>query len=289
MQIRPALASDSTALEELFALSENRHRREALSEHKRLRVLAEEVIDLVAIEAGDVIGYGQAAWHGGGREPHWALEIVTTFDGDAQAWGDLLAALARAVPGSRMLYLWVTRDSDLPRAAALGWLVDRSLHEMHRPLPVDEEPLPGNGTEIRAFRRGLDDEDWLEVHNAAFAGHPEVGGMTVGELEMRLGQKWFDERGLLMAWMGDKLIGSCWTKRHEGGVGEIYLIGVRPGQRGRGLGRRLVLAGLQDLADRQGCAEAMLYVDTANTQAMKLYEDLGFAPKTTIHRLRPPR
>ena len=112
--------------------------------------------------------------------------------------------------------------------------------------------------------------------------------MTVEELEMRLDQEWFDERGLLMAWNANKLVGSCWTKLHEGGLGEIYLIGVRPGARQKGLGRLMVLAGLSDLAERQGATEGMLYVDAANTAAMSLYEKLGFSAHSAINRLHLP-
>ena len=288
MQIRPAMDSDAPALDVLFAASEQRHGREAISEHKRLRVLAHEVIDLVATDAHRVVGYGQAAWHGGGREPHWALELLTGPDADEEAWGRLLDTLVRAIPRSRSHHLWITRDDDLPRATGRGWAVDRSLHEMHRSLPVDEDVVLPEGIEIRRFRRGVDDAAWLDVHNEAFAGHPEVGGMTVAELEMRLEQEWFDEQGLLMAWRDDELTGSCWTKLHPDGVGEIYLIGVRAGERGRGLGRQLVLAGLQYLADRRGATDGMLYVDTANTAALSLYVRLGFSAKTTIHRLHPP-
>ena len=78
MRIRRTQPNDRTALSAMFGLAEEHHGREALSEHKRLRVLGERVIDVVPHEGGDLIGYAQAAWHGGGREAHWAIEVVVS-------------------------------------------------------------------------------------------------------------------------------------------------------------------------------------------------------------------
>jgi mycothiol synthase len=60
-------------------------------------------------------------------------------------------------------------------------------------------------------------------------------------------------------------------------VGEIYIIGVQPEHQGRGLGRALVVAGLDHLA-AVGAKTGMLYVDHTSRGAMLLYEDLGFRP-----------
>jgi mycothiol synthase len=62
---------------------------------------------------------------------------------------------------------------------------------------------------------------------------------------------------------------------HDEGLGEIYVIAVDPSRHGRGLGRALVLGGLASLAER-GVPTGMLYVDSANEAAVRLYQDLGF-------------
>src|SRR5207302_6050555 len=75
-----------------------------------------------------------------------------------------------------------------------------------------------------------------------------------------------------------RLGGFCWTKihaDHDPPLGEIYVIAVDPAFQGLGLGRRLLLAGLDWLVGR-GVATGMLYVDASNESAVKLYREVGF-------------
>ena len=88
------------------------------------------------------------------------------------------------------------------------------------------------------------------------------------------------------------MAGFHWTKvagpaAADQGIGEVYVVGVDPGERGTGLGRALTLAGLGYLRDR-GLAEAMLYADEDNVPAIRMYEGLGFARRSidTMYRQR---
>jgi mycothiol synthase len=179
-------------------------------------------------------------------------------------------------------------EQPLPEAVAskLGLSPRRELLQLRRPLPA---PPPPAGLPLRPFDPERDAEPWVRANNRAFADHPDQGAQTEGTLRATLAEPWVDLHGFLVADDPDRpgeLAGSCWTKVHppagdDPALGEIFVIGVDPTHHGRGLGRRLVLAGLEHLADR-GIATGMLYVEHDNAPARALYERLGF----TVHLRR---
>lgn len=187
--------------------------------------------------------------------------------------------------GGGTLQWWVddpTAGDDVTATAA-GLIRMRDLCELRRTLPLarfsEDEAL-----ELRSFEVGVDEHEWLALNNRAFHWHPDQGGWTLATLQQRESESWFDPEGFLILERLGRMIGFCWTKIHEledPPLGEIYVIGVDPDFQGSGWGRSLVLAGL-DWLTRRGVTVGMLWVESSNTSALRLYESLGF----TTHRRR---
>jgi mycothiol synthase len=227
--------------------------------------------------AGIVVGYSQAAWHASdAADGHWAIEVVAgTGYRHSEAVLLLIDAMRSDLGGGRIT-LWARSDFVGKAALAGGWFMERKLWEMRRSLPIEALDTETPGALVSTFRVGMDEARWLEVNNAVFAGHPENGNMTRRDLETRIAQPWFDPEGFFLAWSDDKLVASCWTKLHKDGVGEIYIVGVSPGWEGRGLGKSLVAVGLAHLGSDRFATKAMLFVESSNLRATRLYERLGF-------------
>jgi mycothiol synthase len=232
-------------------------------------------------DRSDPVGFGQVFREG----PGWSIELVVDpRSAEAlPAWQSLILAGVDVVSheGGGPVRTWAheaTPDHDVVAADA-GLEGERDLYQMRRRLPLEEpSTLP-----TRAFVVGSDEQSWLEVNNRAFAGHPDQGGWTPDQLPLLEAEPWFEPEGFLLHEREGRLAGFCWTKVHdevEPAIGEIFVVAVDPDFQGLGLGRRLVLAGLECLSrsrlggQRLDCA--ILYVEASNRAALGLYESMGF-------------
>ncbi|MCU0268012.1 MAG: mycothiol synthase [Acidimicrobiales bacterium] len=175
-------------------------------------------------------------------------------------------------------------------ASSCGFELDRELLQLRRRLPVGRSWT----LDTRPFEPGRDEAAWLTVNNRAFHWHPDQAGWREEQLREREAEPWFDRRGFLLHERDGRLAGFCWTKVHaetDPPMGEIYVVAVDPDFQGLGLGRRLVLAGLDHLAGL-GLGVGMLYVEADNVEALALYDELGFElhhrHRWYRRRLRPP-
>jgi mycothiol synthase len=211
--------------------------------------------------------------------------------------GTALAAALTGAPAGPGVRLWA--HGDLPAAAVLGKSAGfarvRSLCQMRLQLRGADLPEPAYpaGVTVRAFRPGTDEDAWLAVNGRAFAHHPEQGSWTRADLDLREAEPWFDPEGFFLAERAGRLAGFHWTKVHPDGgpdggpVGEVYVLGIDPGQQGGGLGRALTLSGL-DYLRRRGLSAVLLYVDEENTPAVAMYTKLGFRLWSTDVMYRHP-
>jgi mycothiol synthase len=272
-----------------------------LSDHVMLHLPRggdEEVRNLLVRDEGRLVGYAH-------------LDVTDAVEGSSAELAVLPSARGRGIgralvtrlidetPDGR-LRLWAHGESPGSGALArsMGFTRSRVLWQMRMSLDTElpEVVLP-DGVTIRTFEVGADERAWTELNNKAFAAHPDQGGWEVDEVLVREAEPWFDPKGFFLAFRDGRLVGFHWTKvhgaltHHHGDsehahghdhppLGEVYVVGVDPSEQGQGLGPALTLIGLHHL-QRLGLDEVMLYVDESNTNAIRVYERLGFTRSAT--------
>jgi mycothiol synthase len=240
--------------------------QDPLDEAAWLRVKHHGLADSVLWLAG---AEGFALAHAG------SVDLAVAPDARGRGLGRELAA--EALAGDDAVTAW--SHNDHPAAAVLaerhGLRRARELWVMRRPSaePLPEVVVP-DGLTVRGYR-DEDRDEVLRVNAAAFAHHPEQGGMDAEDLAARMAEEWYDPAGLLVADRGDGLLGFHWTKQQSAELGEVYVVAIDPAAQGRGLGRVLTLAGLHHLVGL-GVDEVLLYVESDNTPAVHVYAGLGF-------------
>jgi mycothiol synthase len=290
IRIAERLTSDDVAaVLELVRLATEEDGVAPLSEHVMLHLRYggdRQARNVLLTAGGEIAGYahldptdpvegpsGELVIHPAHRRQHLGLALVQALASEA---------------GPHQLRLWA--HGDLPAAgrlaAAAGFERVRALWQMRRSLQTQlDRPRLADGIAVRTFRIGQDEDEWTALNRRAFATHPEQGAWTRADLNLREQEPWFNPEGFFLAERDGRLVGFHWTKIHgqdgqEGqhehqAIGEVYVVGVDPGERGSGLGRALTLVGLRYLRSR-GLFQVMLYVDESNTPAIRLYESLGF-------------
>jgi mycothiol synthase len=248
-------------------------------------------------ESAQLVGYAQAT-STAHQPPTWTIDIAidpSHRDDHGRLLDSTLSAILDRVEarGGHAVQWWCHEPTDLDCAIAErhGLLPTRQLLEMH----VDVEPITEPpALTVRPFVAGIDDAALLEVNNLAFEDHPDQGSWTLDSLTGRFESDWFDPAGLLVHCDQDgTIIGFCWTKIHRSvsrnpgasATGEIYVVAVRPHARGRGLGSALTHAGLVSLRER-GIDRVMLFVDSANLTALRVYRRLGFTANSSTTALQ---
>ncbi|MFB6619839.1 mycothiol synthase [Streptomyces sp. NPDC085524] len=270
--------------EAVLALIEDAARSDgttAVSEQGRLQLRGgprEGIRHFLLTDGGRLAGYGQLEDTDPVEAP--AAELVVHPALRGRGHGRALGSALLAASGKR-IRVWAHGGKSAARhlAQVLGLTLFRELRQLRRPLaegdPLPEPVLPA-GVTVRTFVPGADDAAWLAVNAAAFAHHPEQGALTQRDLNDRIAQPWFDADGFFLAEREGELVGFHWTKVHAADkLGEVYVLGVRPGAQGGGLGKALTAIGLRHLA-AQGLPTAMLYVDADNPAALRVYEGMGF-------------
>jgi mycothiol synthase len=175
----------------------------------------------------------------------------------------------------------------------MGYELVRYFFNMERPLrregsPVDV-PEPGypEGIEVQTLEERPDLDAVLLTINEAFRDHWGHTDVTMEQLQHWTNDPNHQPELWFVAWdiEKDEPAGFCANSiepEHSARVGRqegwVHVLGVRRAYRKLGLGRALLLTGMQSLQD-EGMQWAMLGVDADNlTGALRLYEAVGFHP-----------
>jgi len=140
------------------------------------------------------------------------------------------------------------------------------------------------GPGYRYLQHGGEDK-LTQLQNRAFAGTWGYNPNSVEEITFRINSSTCSQEDIVLIYERDKAIGYCWTGIScEEGIpsirkGRILMLGVDPDYRGKGIGKKLVLAALARLKNK-GLQVAELTVDSENKAACALYQSLGFEVQT---------
>ena len=197
-----------------------------------------------------------------------ALDLAVAPGARGRGLGGELAAdgAGRRRAGDRLVARRPPRGARAGRAARLRRA--RELWVMRRPTA---EPLPGSSYPPASTVRGYRDDD---ARRGARGQRGGVRRTTPSRGDGRRRPRRADGRAVVRPGRAAasptrrrRLLGFHWTKRHAAELGEVYVVGDRPGRAGPGLGRLLTLAGLHHLRGR-GVAEVLLYVESDNAPAV---------------------
>ena len=176
-----------------------------------------------------------------------------------------------------------------------GMDVVRHYYEMTRPLskPVPAAALP-DGFALRHVASDADVVAWVEAYNLSFIDHYNFHPRSEERQRHWLQHPAYRAERDLIATAPDGTIAAFCTcmidpaenQRNERNDGWIDILGTRRGFRKLGLGRAMLLSGMQVLRDA-GAENARLRVDASNpTGALRLYESVGFAVVQAMVRYR---
>jgi mycothiol synthase len=272
--------TDVRGLEALVELTTRHDGHRPIGEHALIELQAGPRefphLSLVARQGDALVGWA----HLSKRETRlgWRFEAFVSPDHRARGIGGrlvsgVLAHVAREGGGRVHFWAYDPGPAHMKIVMHHGMKLARRISRMHRTLPAGRAQAR-EGVELRPFRVGRDEAAWLDAHNEVFADHPDEGNWREQDLAWHLEEPWFDPEGFILAVDDEGVAGYCWMKP-EGSVAWLYILGVRPRARGRGLGRALAAAGLSWAASK-GAHMCQLYADSSDEPALAVYRALGF-------------
>lgn len=164
----------------------------------------------------------------------------------------------------------------------MGFRFVRRFIELRLDLPNAHLQNP-RSTAFRLCRLKRGEEEKLtQIQNRSFSNTWGYNPNTVEGIMYHIGLPHCSPRDIILVYDKNEPIGYCWTRvlkgegnARGGTVGRIYMLGVDPDHRGKGVGSAVLAAGLS-LLRRRGVGVVQLTVDSSNHAARALYNAAGF-------------
>lgn len=209
------------------------------------------------------------------------------------AWGEKRILEVKQESGLEVKLRSTARTYQSQRVILLensGFTRERYFHSMKRSLnlPIPQPQLPPGFT-IRPITGEQDIEAWVEMFNQTFIDHWNHQDLTIEEAKYSLRSPTYrPELDLITLAPDGTFAAFCHcdifpehNQHHQCHEGWISILGTRRGFRQRGLGRAMLLTGMQAL-QTAGIDTARIAVDSENpSSAKQLYESVGFQQKHT--------
>jgi len=178
--------------------------------------------------------------------------------------------------------LSATNAKEAEVLSGLGFREVRRYHELK--LELAQANLESGDEPGREFSRlnSGGEAKLVEIENCCFQGTWGFNPNTVEYIVWELKVKGNCTEDIILFEERSEVVGYCWPVVDRGrdsatgkSRGRIYMLGVHPEHRGRGLGRKLLLAGMRQLKGK-GLEIVEITVDSQNVVAVGLYRSLGF-------------
>lgn len=185
--------------------------------------------------------------------------------------------------GAKVVHINIREDNTVATSVLhrLGFSLIRRYVELGLDIArVGELDIAQADPGFRQLKHG-EEYKLTQLQNGVFAGAWGYNPNTVQEITFRINSSTCSRNDIVLIYEKDKAIGYCWTGIScEEGIpsirkGRILMLGVAPDYRCKGMGKKLVLAGLARLRSK-GLQVAELTVDSENKAACGLYRSIGF-------------
>lgn len=170
----------------------------------------------------------------------------------------------------------------------LGFRAVRQFLELRRQLTKAHLPdATHHNYSSRNLQHGEEDK-LTQIQNRCFTDTWEFNPNTTEEIAYSLKLSHCSPEDVILIYEGDKPVGYCWTRiNFEAEIangekkGRIFMLGVDPDYRGKGIGKIALLTGLAHLKNK-GVRVVELEVDSENKAALNLYSSVGFESWSSI-------